>query len=229
KRDPRSSWGWIAVIMLSPFLGPLIYFFFGINRVKSRGQKLLEKMPFSLSEGCSLRDEHSCDMERAQIPMDMPEALVPKAWLDDAIYGRPRYKGHRITPRHTGDQAYPAMLEAIYNSHQNVHLGFYIFEPADGAMRFIDDLTRAHERGCDVRVVIDGVCGFKPFGKSAYSLLNERGVNCRRFLRPSLIPPSMNINLLCHHKNLIVDKKFGFTCGINISAMPLYESYHPDL
>lgn len=228
KRDPRSSWGWIAVIILSPFLGPLIYFFFGINRVKSRGQKLLEKMPFSLSEGCSLREKHSCDKEKAQIPMDMPEALVPQAWLAYALSGRPLSKGNKITPLHNGEQAYPAMLEAIDSAQKTVHLGVYIFDPDEVGMRFIDALTRAHDRGCDVRVVIDGVGGLKFSKKSAHTLLRERGVDCRLFLKPSLIPPSVNVNLRCHHKNLIVDKKVGFTGGMNISSRHLYESDHAD-
>ena len=37
-RDPRSAWGWIAVCLLFPLAGALLYFFFGINRVRRRAR-----------------------------------------------------------------------------------------------------------------------------------------------------------------------------------------------
>ncbi len=227
KRDPRSSWGWIAVILLSPFLGALLYFLFGINRVKSRGQKLLENMPFSLGDGCPLRD--GCEpIKEARIPPELHESLVPQGWLAYALTGRPLASGNAIVPLHNGEEAYPAMLDAIDNAAESVSLAVYIFDPDEVGMRFIDALERAHKRGCDVKVVIDGIGGFKLFTQSAHTLLRERGVDCRLFLQPSLFPPSVNINLRCHHKNLVVDRKIGFTGGMNISARHLYETNHPD-
>ena len=41
-RDPRSAWGWIAVCLLFPLAGALLYFFFGINRVRRRARLLLD-------------------------------------------------------------------------------------------------------------------------------------------------------------------------------------------
>ncbi|MBN2397120.1 MAG: PLDc N-terminal domain-containing protein, partial [Deltaproteobacteria bacterium] len=34
KRDPKAAIGWIAVCILLPFGGPLLYYLFGINRVR---------------------------------------------------------------------------------------------------------------------------------------------------------------------------------------------------
>ena len=40
KKDSRAAFGWVAVCILLPFVGPVLYFLFGINRVKTRAQKL---------------------------------------------------------------------------------------------------------------------------------------------------------------------------------------------
>jgi len=38
KRDPRAALGWIAVCLLYPLVGPILYFLFGINRVRTRAK-----------------------------------------------------------------------------------------------------------------------------------------------------------------------------------------------
>ena len=44
KRDSRSATGWIMACMFIPFAGPVAYFLFGINRVRSRAQDM--RRPF---------------------------------------------------------------------------------------------------------------------------------------------------------------------------------------
>ena len=43
KSDVRSAIGWIAAAWLSPILGGLLYFLFGINRVTRRALKLTRR------------------------------------------------------------------------------------------------------------------------------------------------------------------------------------------
>jgi hypothetical protein len=40
KRDVRAAIGWIGLAWLSPFLGPVLYYLFGINRVTRRASRL---------------------------------------------------------------------------------------------------------------------------------------------------------------------------------------------
>ena len=40
KRDPRAALGWITVCLVFPFVGPLMYFLFGINRIHTRARRL---------------------------------------------------------------------------------------------------------------------------------------------------------------------------------------------
>jgi len=45
KRRPQSAFGWIALCFSLPLAGPLLYYFFGINRIKTRARKLLTSHP----------------------------------------------------------------------------------------------------------------------------------------------------------------------------------------
>ncbi|MGB5279339.1 MAG: PLDc N-terminal domain-containing protein, partial [Gammaproteobacteria bacterium] len=40
KKDPRAALGWIAVSFAYPILGPLMYYLFGINRLRTRAHQL---------------------------------------------------------------------------------------------------------------------------------------------------------------------------------------------
>jgi hypothetical protein len=50
KRRPQSAFGWIAVCFTLPFAGPLLYYLFGINRVRSRARRLLTGMEHPVCE-----------------------------------------------------------------------------------------------------------------------------------------------------------------------------------
>ncbi|MBW3567856.1 MAG: PLDc N-terminal domain-containing protein, partial [Proteobacteria bacterium] len=41
KRDYRSALGWIGVSLIFPIAGPLLYFFFGVNRLRQRARELV--------------------------------------------------------------------------------------------------------------------------------------------------------------------------------------------
>lgn len=45
KRRPQAALGWIAVSLMLPFAGPLLYYLFGINRVEARARVLRGKIP----------------------------------------------------------------------------------------------------------------------------------------------------------------------------------------
>ena len=40
KRDSRAAIGWAGVIWLTPLVGPLLYFLFGVNRIRRKARRL---------------------------------------------------------------------------------------------------------------------------------------------------------------------------------------------
>ncbi len=231
KGDPRSAWGWIAVCLLTPLLGPPLYFLFGVNRVQARGAQLKRDMPFSLTADGrpdphaphTPHTPHTTDKSTpessplAQLPDAFPDAWRNQAALLYALTMDPLTTGNVLDIFENGEEAYPAMLHAIEHARRRVFLATYLFDNDETGRQFIEALTRAMRRGCDVRVVIDGMGGVKVRRESAASELQTRGVPCERFLSPRIFPPSIHLNLRCHQKILLVDDDVGFTGGMNIS------------
>lgn len=204
-RDPRAAWGWIAVCLLFPLAGALLYYLFGINRVRHRARTLLD---FHRDRDLNVADE--------TFALVIPEALHELARTADAVSRRRPLSGNLIDMLHDGDAAYPQMLAAIDAAEHTIWLTTYIFLNDRTGHAFADALGAAVKRGVEVKVIIDGVGAW--YGASFPTrMLRRRNVRTVLFLPPRLVPPMLHINLRNHRKLLIVDGKTAFTGGMNIA------------
>ncbi|WP_421718191.1 phospholipase D-like domain-containing protein [Algiphilus sp.] len=203
-RDPRAAWGWIAVCLLFPLAGALLYYLFGINRVRRRARTLLDVPAVPGVRG----------HPRTLPPI--PDSFQALSHTGDVLTGRPALSGNRIEALFNGEQSYPAMLEAIANAKHSVWLASYIFRNDATGKRFMRALAEAVQRGVTVRVLIDGIGAVYGLSFPVF-WLRRHGVRAERFLPPRLIPPMLHINLRNHRKLLVVDGETAFTGGLNIA------------
>ena len=201
KRRPQSAFGWIAVCFSLPFAGALLYYLFGINRVRTRARKLLQRLP-----------EPLCPTEFLGAP---PPLLAPLSRLGEAVTGWPLTAGNRIDVLYDAGDTFNAMIAAIDGAQEYVHFATYIFDGGPVGKRFASALAAAAARDVDVRVLLDGVGELYSWPPVRH-LLRGTGVKLVRFLPPRLLPPSVSINLRNHRKGLIVDGVVAFTGGVNI-------------
>ena len=216
KRDPRASLGWIAVCILFPAVGPLLYYLFGINRIKIKADRLEAYAPFQLSRTVN------ADWEDPVAGDLVPPEFRAQARISRNVSGRPLLGGNAIKAFRNGEAAYPEMLAAINSASETCYLSTYIFESNKTGKDFIEALTRAKDRGVDVRVVIDGI-GEKYSLPWAGRVLKKAGVPCAHFLPPTIIPPQFSINLRNHRKMLVCDGRTAFVGGMNIGDRHLVE------
>ena len=97
KRDPRAAMGWIAVCIMFPYLGPVLYLMFGINRIQTRARKL-----HSQSTPPVARD--SCTPAEGDVvaSIDVPPEFSELARISNAVTGRDLVHGNTITVLHNG-------------------------------------------------------------------------------------------------------------------------------
>ena len=148
-------------------------------------------------------------------PESLPGHYRPLVNLGNTVTGRALLEGNQVTMLLDGEQTYSAMLEAIREARQRVYLCSYIFESGGVGRDFIDALCDAHQRGVEVRVLLDGVGQLYSLPGSA-RLLRRQGVPVALYLPPRLFPPNLSVNLRNHRKILVVDGHTAFTGGANI-------------
>ncbi len=216
KKDPRAALGWIAVCLAYPLVGPVMYYLFGINRLRTRAH-LLKGAPVKRLKSGYERSENISSQSKFTIPAVFSNnaQLAALAKSSAAVTHRPLLEKNTLQPFFDGESAYACMLEAITHARHSVSMASYIFESNHSGQAFIDALTAAHERGVEVRVLLDGIGELYSFPRAS-RLLKRQGVKVARFIPPRIMPPSVHINLRNHRKLLVVDGRIGFTGGMNI-------------
>ncbi len=210
KREVRAAIGWIGLVWLAPVVGSALYLVFGINRIKRRGSVIHASM-YRIPTPRRLPPALAPEMPAP--PLD--PALLPLARAVDRVTNNELMAGNRIEPLRNGDEAYPAMLEAIRGARTSVALATYIFDMDRAGEAFVRELSAAVGRGVQVRVLIDGV-GATYSKPRAPAVLRNRGVRVAQF-GGGMVPWRMPyLNLRNHRKILVVDGAVGFTGGMNI-------------
>ena len=214
KRNVGTSISWMGIAWLSPFLGGVLYYALGVNRVKRRALRL--------------RRERSHMFLVDEVAPDAPEAkpLTPLEYAIGRLTGLSAEAGNKVSLLRNGDDTYPAMLAAIDAAEKSVGIASYIFRDDDAGLPFIQALIRAHRRGVQVRVLIDGIGGGY-FWSGTWDRLHEAGVPVDRFLHSYVPWKTPFLNLRNHRKLLVVDGRIAFTGGINIGHENLLATHPP--
>lgn len=223
KSDTRSATAWVGLIWLVPFLGAVLYIFLGINRIKRRA-KLLKSAATDYGVLLDEAPRSPADLDRE---LGATRArLIELARVGAQVTGRPLLVGNQVELLIDGDEAYPAMIAAIREAKTSVSLVSYIFEATGVGAEFVDALAEAHERGVEVRVLVDDV-GVRYARPRIHRVLRRREVPVAKFL-PAFLPRSVtHFNLRNHCKIMVVDGRVGFTGGMNIRQDSVLSSNPP--
>ena len=210
KKDPRAAAYWVALIILVPLLGPVLYLLLGINIIRRSGRRYRDALPQD-SQGrlasyvANLLPEWETEVQ------SMPGLVTSLNTLSRmSLVG-----GNTVSVLRDGTEVMPAMLEAIEAATTSISLVSYIFEVNGIGQRFVEALERAVKRGVKVRVMIDDA-GTRYAWPPVTGELKRRGITVRRFMPNRFIGRLLTMNLRNHRKIMVVDGRVGFTGGVNI-------------
>ena len=126
--------------------------------------------------------------------------------------------GNRVTLLHDGEQAFPAMLEAIAAAKREIHLEMYWFASDAVGQQFADALVARATTGVKVRVIYDAVGSIQSDGRM-FSRLRDAGCEVEQYNPIAPWRARFRIGVVNHRdhrKLLIVDRQVGFTGGVNL-------------
>jgi cardiolipin synthase len=225
RRDPRSTLLWIFLAGSFPLAGPVLYLFFGIDRVPMKG---LERVAIdhALRRRLSTKpgDHASLPYWRFVRQMHPVEATGPLGReLDHAIHAvLPEHHllgGNAIEPLLSGAEAYPRMFEAIRGARHHIHVQCFLIRPDVIGRRLMDLLMQKAHEGVEVRLLYDR------FGSTCAhfaGLFRIRGklptLRVAGWTQANPLKRQFQINLRNHRKTLIVDGSTAFCGGINFHA-----------
>lgn len=206
-RQPVKTMAWLMVLWFVPFVGIILYFFFGRNTRKER----------MISDRSLNQLTRRSMFEYAEQPnLHIPENKLPLVrLLSNRNYEVP-FKDNEVEIFTSGYEFFPALLHTIAGAKHHIHLESYIFEDDSLGNLVADALIAKARQGVEVRLIYDDV-GCWNVRNSFFERMREAGIEVNAFLPVRFPAFTGKVNYRDHRKVCVVDGKWGFIGGMNIA------------
>nr|WP_120492527.1 cardiolipin synthase [Corynebacterium lactis] len=210
-RNPSASTAWLLLILLIPFLGLPLFLLLGSQQITGRRHQVQALAHDLIRE----RTAHLPD-----VPDDVPlsDDVVGTFKLSRLLTGMPAVASTEMGIFTTFDDSVRRMVEVIDAAEKSVHVQSYIFALDDKTEPLVQALERAHNRGVEVKVLVDPIGSWKYPG---YYKLKKR-LNSSKIPWHPMLPISLvkltwrRLDLRNHRKLIVVDAKTVFMGSQNL-------------
>lgn len=188
-RVPASAAAWIAIVLLLPVAGTLLYVLVGFRR---------DFPPATDADG------------------PQPEDSEPLRRLIARNCGARPALHNRIELLHNGNNAFSALIAALQRATRTIHMEYYIFRDDRIGRAIADILQRKARAGVEVRVIYDAV-GSGGLTRRMLREMRRAGIRAEAF-RPLAFPWfTPRVSRRNHRKIVVTDGRVAFLGGINIA------------
>lgn len=206
-RQPAKTMAWLLVLWFLPVAGIILYFFFGQNTRKERliSQRSLDQLS-----------------KRQMLEfVEQKDLTLPETWrvLIDLFTNQNMalpFKDNEVEVYTDGYQFFPALLKAIGQARQHIHLDSFIIEDDPLGNLIADALIDKARQGVEVRVIYDDVGSWKTH-HSFFERMREGGIEVHAFMPVKFPAFTSKANYRNHRKLIVIDGCTGFIGGMNIA------------
>ena len=207
---PEFKISWMALFMIMPVQGGLLYLLWGDHRPAYRLRRKLERA------GQRIRPLRT----GPEAPYMVLEGLDPRAARTAAYLheqgGFPLYDDTETTYYPSGEAMLPDMLAALEEAKQYIFVEFFIIAQGQMWDAIHDVLRRKAAAGVDVRVIYDDAGSVTRLPVGYWRKLEAEGIRALPF-NPFVPMLNLVMNNRDHRKILVVDGRVAFTGGINLA------------
>lgn len=201
KREPAATISWLLGLALLPYVGFLVYYFFGpqkIRRQRLRRQRNRASLPVPNYSG----DDGAMELAR----------------LGQATTGLAPTSASDVRLLIDGAAKYTALLSDIAAARDYIHLEYYIWHPDRIGTALRDALAERARNGVTVRLLLDAV-GAARCDRTFLAPLRTAGAEIAWFHPVRLLRFWRRpwLNLRSHRKIVVIDGTIAYTGGMNIS------------
>lgn len=221
RRDPVRALSWIAVIVLLPFAGMVLFVFFGQDYRKQKIFNRKEIKDLIQFEQLSYKQLREIDT------FSNPEVAANREIITLLLNNNKSLltTNNRLEVLNDGSETFASLIDALRKAESFIHLEYYIFENDELGGRIADILKEKARSGVEVRFIYDDV-GSWNLKRSFIRSLRDAGVQVHCFM-PVVFPwLTSKINYRNHRKIVVIDGKVGYTGGLNIADRYLRGTKH---
>jgi cardiolipin synthase len=216
-RDPAKTISWILVLVFLPYIGLILYFFFG---QRFRKQKIVSKKSIQ-----HLENNPACLYEETD-PSQSPPECVHLIELLRKNNAHLLFSGNEVRLLTNGKVKFEAFLDDIYHARKHIHLVYYIFYDDQIGKALQQLLIQKAEEGVEVRVIYDDFGSWRT-RQSFFKEMKAAGVQVYPFMKVLLPFLSPKFNFRNHRKIAVIDGEIGYVGGMNVADRYLTGGHYP--
>ena len=207
--NPAMQLSWVVIIMISPVVGGLFYFYVETHP----GQRILEKRLETLYKQTAKYITQDEEIAQKLAKRDKGTARMADYIRKHGNFSV--YQNTKVTYFPLGENKFEAMLQELEKAEKFIFLEYFIVEKGYMWAKVLEVLQRKVAEGVEVRLMYDGTCAFNYLPYRYPDEIKKMGIQCKMF-SPILPILSTHYNNRDHRKILVIDGKVGFTGGVNI-------------
>ena len=213
-REPReisATWAWLLVLVFFPFLGFIIYFFFG--------RKISKDRIFDLKSQDTLGIRKLAETQLEELEQDntffedlyLKELAVLFLESDESVIT----KGNQVEIMTSGQEKFTQLKEDLRNATDHIHIGYYIFNDDELGHELLEILIEKAQQGVEVLVLYDAL-GARFTKQKFWKKLHDAGGRSEAFFGYTFGIINLRMNYRNHRKIVVIDGKIGYVGGFNI-------------
>ncbi|MGO2357315.1 phospholipase D-like domain-containing protein [Mesonia sp.] len=213
-RNPITTVSYILSLIVLPFVGLLIYFFFGQEYRKDKmfkRRKVFNNKKVKEWEKKLLVGEQKLDQYEDRF-LDNQVNIVK---LLQNNQKKPLTFGNDVEILLNGEKKFESLFKDIEQAKDYIHLEYYIFNSDKVGLQLIDILCKKAQEGIHIRVIYDYV-GSALSGKQE-KRMQSAGIEIFPFMPVWFPNLTRKLNYRDHRKIVIIDGTLGYVGGINVS------------
>jgi cardiolipin synthase len=214
-KNPLKTQSYLLLMVLLPFIGLLIYLFFGVN---FRRKKMYNRKVFRDHKIIQLWIRNYENL-LSQSADDVQGYLHEKAKLP-YLFWRNNYStlssNNKITILNNGEEKFPMLIRKLHQASNHIHMEYYIIDDDEIGNEILNILCDKARDGIKVRLILDAL-GSNQLSSKTIKMLRKSGVEIREYNPVIFIPLANRVNYRDHRKIVVIDGQIGFVGGINIA------------
>ncbi len=203
---------WLVVILLFPFLGAVIYLFFGENRIgDTRGARAAGALHHYKKWLASLQHIAPVNWDTLNPGLQLIHRQA------NTLVGIPAMSGNQMELIEDPETIMRSIIQDIDHARSTCHLQFYIWAEGGTADAVVAAVIRAAKRGVTCRILVDSI-GSNDFLKgSKIKSLRAAGVKVLEELPAGFIKALfVRVDIRNHRKIVVIDGKVAYTGSQNM-------------
>ena len=206
-RQPAKTMAWMLVLMFIPFLGIILYIFFGQNTRKERKiwqQSLDQLTKRSMLEFVEQKDFNIPEEYRTISNLFMNQNLALP------------FKNNEVEIYTSGYDFFPSLLMEIGKAEHHIHIDTFIISDDPLGRLIADALIDKARQGIEVRFIYDDVGSWRT-PNSFFTRMRNEGIEVYAFMPVRFPAFTSRVNYRNHRKICVIDGEVGFIGGMNIA------------